>query len=121
MLPAARYRFAAQGDSIMDAGAKPAKIKPTMEVEDVGVFDGVRLFLAHISKERTEFYPSDLHRLAFESQNRMAGIRFRSGFACPYSEDLEDALSVLLATGELRLSPNDRCKLIVSDSILRLA
>jgi len=102
----------------MDAGAKAAKIKQATEVEDMGLFDNVRLFLAQISKVKTEFYPSELHKLA--SENRMAGIRFRSGSACPYSEDFEDALSVLLATGEVRPSPNDRCKLTVSDSIRQL-
>lgn len=105
----------------MDAGVKPAKMKPATEVEDMGLFDRVRLFLAQISKDRTEFYPSELHRLAYESRNRMRGIRFGNASASPYSEDFEDALSVLLATGELRPSPNDRCRLIVSDSIRQLA
>jgi hypothetical protein len=75
------------------------------------LFDSVRLFLAELSKERTEFYPSELHRLAYENRNRMPGIKFGRGSAWPYSEDFEDALSVLLATGEVRPSPNDRCKL----------
>jgi hypothetical protein len=107
--------------SLVDAGTKIATMKPATEVEQMGLFDSVRHFLAQISRERTEFYPSELHRLAYQSGIRMTGVRFRSGSACPYSEDFEDALSVLLATGEVRLSPNDRCKLAVSDSIRQLA
>lgn len=83
------------------------------------VFDDVRSFLTEIACSQTEYYPSELHRLAYERRTNLPGLSFRFGSVRPYSEQLDDVLSVLLVNGELQLNSADSCRIIISEALRR--
>lgn len=81
------------------------------------MIDSIRAFLMDISSTQQEFYPSELHRLAYQRRAKLSGITFRYGAVRPYSEELDDILSVLLINGDLELNSSDPCKVVISQPL----
>jgi hypothetical protein len=77
--------------------------------------DKVRCLVVEMNKP--EFRASDLFQFAYENKRKLPGLEFRYGADFPYSERLEDILSLLLLSGDLESSPADSCKLVVSDRL----
>jgi len=76
----------------------------------------IRDFLKAISDTQREFHPSDIHRLAYDRRGQLGGLVFKYGAVQPYSEDLDDVLSILLIKGDLELKSSDTCKIIIPES-----
>jgi hypothetical protein len=81
------------------------------------LLNGVRALLAPIWRDHQELSALDIHRIVFDSREKFRGIGFRYGSPVPYSERLEDVISILLATGELEISRRNPCKLVVTDTL----
>lgn len=81
------------------------------------LLNGVRAVLAPIRRDKQELSPLDIHRLVFDSRDKVRGVGFRYGSPVPYSERLEDVISILLATGELEISRQNSCALVVTEAL----
>jgi len=87
-------------------------------IRQVSFLKALRALLREIAESDGEFYPSEVHERAYEQKTTFRDDLFRYGWTPPYSERLENALSILLRSGELRLSTNDPRKLMISKELL---
>jgi len=84
--------------------------------QKLSLLDTVRLILAEMRETKPVFHPAELQRFAYENCQRFK-LPFEYGLATPYSQRLDDVLSFLLLNGEIEISSEDSCELIISNKL----
>jgi hypothetical protein len=89
----------------------------------MSLLDSVRSILIEMKKTNAVFHPAELQNFAFANSRKfkIPAITFEYGSAFPYSQRLEDAISFLVLNGEVEVSPNNSCELVISDKLKNIA
>ena len=73
--------------------------------------------ISALAEQKATFNTSDIYMAAWENRENLPDAGWKYGAASPYSERIEDAISLLLMSRKLLVNPLNSCQLVTPRSL----